>query len=64
MDDVLVHSDGYQRLATTSAMIAAFAEKYQVLYFTCRPGDADMLSQAAPSAKRYKLERGKFIAAA
>jgi uncharacterized protein YhaN len=63
MDDVLVHSDGYQRLATTSAMIAAFAEKYQVLYFTCRPGDADVLSQAAPSAKRYKLERGKFIPA-
>lgn len=60
MDDVLVHSDGYQRLDSASEMIANFAEKYQVLYFTCRPGDADVLSQAAPTAKRFRLERGKF----
>jgi uncharacterized protein YhaN len=61
MDDVLVHSDGYQRLETASAMIAAFAEKYQVLYFTCRPGDAKVLSQVAPAARRLRLERGKII---
>jgi len=61
MDDVLVHADGYQRLAAASAMIAQFAEKYQVLYFTCRPGDAKVLSQAALAAKRFQLERGKFV---
>jgi uncharacterized protein YhaN len=61
MDDVLVHSDGYHRLAAASTMIAAFAEKYQVLYFTCRPDDAKVLSQAAPAARRFQLERGKFV---
>jgi len=55
MDDVLVHSDGYHRLAAASAMIAAFAEQYQVLYFTCRPGDADILNEAAPTARRFRL---------
>lgn len=55
MDDVLVHADGYHRLAAASSMIAKFAEKYQVLYFTCRPGDADVLSKAAPAARRFRL---------
>ena len=63
MDDVLVHADGYHRLEAAGAMIAAFAEKYQVLYFTCRPGDAKVLSQAAPAAHRLRLERGKIITA-
>jgi len=61
MDDVLVHSDGYHRLASASEMIAEFAERYQVLYFTCRPGDAEALSQAAPTARRFQLERDSSI---
>jgi uncharacterized protein YhaN len=60
MDDVLVHADGYHRLAAAGAMIAAFAEKYQVLYFTCRPGDAEVLCAASPGAKRFRLQ-GKSI---
>lgn len=63
IDDVLVHADGYQRLEAASAMIAQFAEKYQVLYFTCRPGDAKVLSQVAPAARRLRLERGKIVTA-
>jgi uncharacterized protein YhaN len=61
MDDVLVHADGYHRLAAAGAMIAAFAEKYQVLYFTCRPGDAEVLCAAAPAARRFRLEAGKVV---
>jgi len=63
MDDVLVHADGYQRLEAASAMIAAFAEKYQVLYFTCRPGDADVLSKASPAAQRFRLGSSKVLLA-
>jgi uncharacterized protein YhaN len=63
MDDVLVHADGYQRLAAASAMIAEFAEKHQVLYFTCRPLDAELLGKASPTAKHFRLEQGAFLAA-
>ena len=61
MDDVLVHSDGYNRLAAASAMIANFAEKYQVLYFTCRPGDAEVLSAASPNVKRFRLQEKTIV---
>ena len=60
MDDVLVHADGYRRLNLAAKAIAKIAKDRQVLYFTCRPVDADVLCQAAPSARRFELVDGVF----
>ena len=60
MDDVLVHADGYERLGLAAAAIARVAEMRQVLYFTCRPADADVLCNASPEARRFELINGGF----
>jgi uncharacterized protein YhaN len=60
MDDVLVHADGYQRCRRAAEAIAALAQRHQVLYFTCRPADADLLAQVDPGAHRFRLEDGVF----
>lgn len=60
MDDVLVHADGYSRLRAASELIGEFARNHQVLYFTCRPDDAEILCRAAPVAKHYRLQDGGF----
>ncbi|MGV3722581.1 MAG: AAA family ATPase [Actinomycetota bacterium] len=60
MDDVLVHADGYQRLRHAAEAIAALAQEHQVLYFTCRPSDAELLAAADPGARRFRLEDGCF----
>lgn len=64
MDDVLVHADGYQRLRYAAEAIAALAERHQVLYFTCRPGDAELLAQVDPRVQRFRLLDGVFQQAA
>lgn len=62
MDDVLVHADGYQRLRHAAEAIAALAQRHQVLYFTCRPEDAELLATVEPEARRFRLEDGVFHA--
>jgi len=62
MDDVLVHADGYRRLHHAAEAIAALAQRHQVLYFTCRPGDAELLAAVEPGARRFRLEDGTFHA--
>jgi uncharacterized protein YhaN len=62
MDDVLVHADGYRRLHHAAEAIAALAQRHQVLYFTCRPGDAELLAAVDPAARRFRLEDGVFHA--
>lgn len=60
MDDVLVHADGYERLQHAAATIARVAQGCQVLYFTCRPEDAALLTRMDPSAHRFRVSDGTF----
>jgi uncharacterized protein YhaN len=62
MDDVLVHSDGYDRLHRSAESIAELAQRHQVLYLTCRPADAELLASVDPGARRFRLEAGVFHA--
>jgi uncharacterized protein YhaN len=56
MDDVLVNVDD-ARAEELARAIADFSRTHQVLYFTCHPRTAEMLTQANPSAMLIPMER-------
>lgn len=66
MDDILVNFDPI-RAANTAKVLAEFARDNQVLFFTCHPGAADMLLQAAagmagtgPAPALYSVSKGEI----
>lgn len=66
MDDILVNFDPV-RAANTAKLLAEFARDNQVLFFTCHPGAADMLLQAAagvgaagPAPALYNVSKGEI----
>lgn len=56
MDDVLVNFDPGRRRGAAEA-IAELASGRQVVFFTCHPETADLLSEVAPDAVRLDLSR-------
>ncbi len=57
MDDVLVNFDDEGRQAAAAKAIAAFAEKRQVVFFTCHSRVAELFAQAAPNHAKLVLSR-------
>ncbi|SBW02787.1 conserved hypothetical protein [uncultured delta proteobacterium] len=62
MDDILVNFDD-KRARHTASVLASFAEKHQVLFFTCHEKTAAMLADAAPETVGYVLRKGNFVRA-
>ena len=60
MDDILVNFDD-RRARHTASVLSSFAEKHQILFFTCHEKTAAMLAEAAPNAVSYALDRGNFV---
>jgi hypothetical protein len=65
MDDILVNFDP-ARAARTAAILAGFAGRNQILFFTCHPRLAELLTAAAAKAgvpcAGYRVERGEILA--
>ncbi|MDR1125268.1 MAG: AAA family ATPase [Deltaproteobacteria bacterium] len=65
MDDILVNFDP-ARAARTAAILAGFAGRNQILFFTCHPRLTELLTAAAAKAgvpcAGYRVERGEIRA--
>ena len=60
MDDILVNFDP-ERAAAAAQAIGALAGQHQVLFFTCHPETAALLTAACPDAALVRVEDGVFL---
>ena len=60
MDDILVNFDPGRANASVESLIQ-FAERFQLLYFTCHPETADRFRMVAPSVRVIELSDGRFV---
>jgi uncharacterized protein YhaN len=56
MDDVIVNFDPERREGAAKA-VAELSSHRQVVFFTCSPGTADLLTSSAPFAKMIEIDR-------
>ena len=58
LDDVLVNFDA-GRVRRTAAVLGRFADRHQVLFFTCHPATADQLRAIADVSDKYRVPEMK-----